>query len=42
MCDAVWIIEPWYHIDGIMRCIKYDEKHNHHWNAVIQKLQYTS
>lgn len=22
MCDSVWISEPWYHIDGIMGCIK--------------------
>lgn len=27
MCDFVWIIKLWYHIDGtsIMRCIKYDD-----------------
>lgn len=26
MCDFVWTLEPWYHIDGIsiMRCNKYD------------------
>lgn len=25
MCDSVWILKPWYHIDGIsvMRC-EYD------------------
>lgn len=23
-CNSVWILEPWYHIDDIMRCIKYD------------------
>lgn len=23
-CDSAWILQPWYHIDAIMRCIKYD------------------
>lgn len=23
-CDSVWILEPWYDIDGIMRSTKYD------------------
>lgn len=23
-CDSIWILKLWYHIDGIMRCIKYN------------------
>lgn len=22
---SVWILELWYHIDGVMSCIKYDD-----------------
>lgn len=23
-CDSARILKPWYHIDGIMKCIKYE------------------
>lgn len=23
-CDSVGILKLWYHIDGVMRCIKFD------------------
>lgn len=40
-CDSVWLLEPWYHIDSIMRCIKYHITEGlgvkctaHHWEKV--------
>lgn len=30
-CDFVWILPPWYLIDGIMRSFMYDVSEGCHW-----------